>query len=360
MPHLFEPLCLRKLVLPNRIGVSPMCQYSAVDGIAQDWHFIHYASRAVAGPGLILVEATAVTADGRISPGDMGLWQDRQIEPLARIARQISAYGCVPGIQLAHAGRKASVGLGWEPQRTLTPEEQGWPVVAPSPVAFSADHAIPRELTLDDIRTLVGQFVAAAQRALTAGFQVAEIHSAHGYLLHEFLSPISNQRRDAYGGSFENRIRLLVEVANAVRAVWPENLPLLVRISATDWMEGGWSVDESVELSRKLKACGVDLVDVSSGGTSLAAKIPVGPGFQSEFAARIRREAGIATAAVGIITSPAQADHLIRSGQSDLVFVARELLRDPYWPLHAAQALGHSVAWPNQYLRAAPPGSTGR
>jgi len=360
MPHLFEPLQLRKLTLSNRIGISPMCQYSAIDGMAQDWHFIHYGSRAVGGPGLILVEATAVTPEGRISPGDMGLWQNRQIEPLARIAKLISDCGCVPGIQIAHAGRKASVGLGWQAQRTLTQEEQGWPVVAPSALAFSPDHAVPRELSGEEIRALVGQFVATAQRALAAGFQVAEIHAAHGYLLHEFLSPISNLRQDGYGGSFDNRIRLLLEVASAVRAVWPDNLPLLVRISATDWLEGGWSIEESVELSGKLKACGVDLVDVSSGGTSLAARIPVGPGFQSEFAARIRREAGIATAAVGMITSPAQADHLIRTGQADLVFVARELLRDPYWPLHAAQALGHSVAWPNQYLRAAPPGSTGR
>ena len=360
MPHLFEPLQLRELVLQNRIGISPMCQYSAVDGVAQDWHFIHYGSRALGGPGLILVEATAVSAEGRISPGDMGLWQDRQIEPLARIASLISNHGCIPGIQIAHAGRKGSVGFGWQAQRALAREEGGWGVVGPSPLAFSPDYAVPREMSLDDIRALVGQFVATARRALVAGFKVAEIHAAHGYLLHEFLSPLSNQRKDHYGGSFENRIRLLLEVAAAVRAVWPDDLPLLVRISATDWMDGGWSVDESVELSRKLKTCGVDLVDVSSGGTSLAARTPVGPGFQSEFAARIRREAGIATAAVGMITSPAQADHLIRSGQADLVLLGRELLRDPYWPLHAAQALWHSVAWPNQYLRAAPPGSAGR
>ena len=360
MPHLFEALQLRKIALPNRIGVSPMCQYSAVDGLAQDWHFIHYGSRAVAGPGLFLVEATAVTADGRISPGDMGLWHDGQIEPLARIARQMSGHGCVPGIQIAHAGRKASVGLGWQAQRALTPEERGWPVVGPSAVPFSADYAVPSELSVDAIGELVAKFVASAQRALSAGFQVIEIHAAHGYLLHEFLSPLSNHRQDAYGGSFERRSRFLLEVTNAVRNVWPDDLPLLVRISATDWMDGGWSVDESVELSRKLKACGVDLLDVSSGGTSPAARIPAGPGFQSDFAARIRREAAIATGAVGIITAPAQADHIIRTGQADMVFIARELLRDPYWPLHAAQALGHSVAWPNQYLRAAPPGSTGR
>lgn len=360
MPHLFEPLQLRKLVLPNRIGIPPMCQYSALDGVAQDWHFIHYGSRAVGGAGLIIVEATAVSAEGRISPGDLGLWQDQQIEPLARIVDQMSKHGCVPCVQLAHAGRKASVGLGWQAQRTLTPEEHGWPVVAPSAVAFSADHAVPLELSVDGIRALVGQFVAAAQRARSAGFQAVEIHAAHGYLLHEFLSPLSNQRQDAYGGAFDNRTRALMEVVAAVRAVWPDELPLLVRLSATDWMAGGWCIEESVELSRRLKACGVDLVDVSSGGNSPAARIPVGPGFQSEFAARIRAEAGIGTAAVGLITSPAQADHVIRSGQADLVLLGREVLRDPYWPLHAAQALGHNVAWPNQYLRAAPSGALGR
>lgn len=360
MTHLFDALQLRKLVLPNRIGIPPMCQYSAVDGVAQDWHFIHYGCRAVGGAGLIIVEATAVSAEGRISPGDLGLWQDQQIEPLARIVAQMSKQGTVPCIQLAHAGRKASVGLGWQAQRTLTQEEHGWPTLAPSAVAFSDDYSIPRELDSDAIRALVGKFADAARRARSAGFQVAEIHAAHGYLLHEFLSPLSNRRKDAYGGSFENRIRIVLEVASAVRAVWPDDLPLLLRLSATDWLDGGWSIEESVELSRKLKECGVDLVDVSSGGNSPAARIPAGPGFQSEFAARIRREAGMATAAVGMITSPAQADHVIRSGQADLVLLGRESLRDPYWPLHAAQALGQSVAWPNQYLRAAPPGTPGR
>ncbi|MFA6310456.1 MAG: NADH:flavin oxidoreductase/NADH oxidase [Sterolibacterium sp.] len=360
MAHLFEPLQLRKLVLPNRIGIPPMCQYSALDGVAQDWHFIHYGSRAVGGAGLIVVEATAVSAEGRISPGDMGLWQDQQIEPLARIVAQMSKQGTVPCIQLAHAGRKASVGLGWQAQRTLTQDEHGWPTLAPSAVAFSDDYAIPQELHSDAIRALVAKFADAARRARSAGFQVAEIHAAHGYLLHEFLSPLSNRRKDAYGGSFENRIRIVVEVASAVRAVWPDDLPLLLRLSATDWLDGGWCIEESVELSRKLKECGVDLVDVSSGGNAPAARIPAGPGFQSEFAARIRREAGIATAAVGMITSPAQADHVIRSGQADLVLVGREVLRDPYWPLHAAQTLGHNVAWPNQYLRAAPSGAVGR
>lgn len=360
MSDLFEPLTLRKITMPNRIGISPMCQYSAVDGMAQEWHVIHYGSRAVAGPGLILVEATAVAPEGRISPADLGLWDDRQIEPLARIASQMSRCGCIPGIQIAHAGRKASVGLGWQAQRTLSPAEGGWPVVAPSALAFSPDHALPLELSVDAISQLTRKFVATAGRARAAGFEVLEIHSAHGYLLHEFLSPLSNRRTDAYGGSFDNRIRLLLEISAAVRDVWPAELPLLVRISATDWVPGGWSVDESVELCRRLKECGIDLVDVSSGGSSPTARIPAGPGFQSEFAARIRRDAGIATAAVGMITAPAQADHLVRSGQADLVLLGRELLRDPYWPLHAAQALGRSVAWPNQYLRAAPQGSQGR
>ena len=360
MAHLFEPLQLRNVRLPNRIGISPMCQYSAVEGVPQDWHFIHYGSRAIGGPGLILVEATAVVPEGRISPGDLGLWDDRQIEPLARIAAQMTSQSCVPGIQIAHAGRKASVGLGWQAQRTLRSDEHGWSVVAPSPIPFAADFAVPVELSIADIGGLIGAFVATAKRALAAGFRVVEIHAAHGYLLHQFLSPISNHRTDAYGGSFDNRARFLLEVTRAVRAVWPDDQPLLVRISATDWMEGGWNVDESVALSAKLKECGVDLVDVSSGGTSMSAKIPVGAGFQTEFAARIRRESEIATAAVGMITSPAQADHLVRSGQADLVLIGRELLRNPYWPLHAAQALGHSATWPNQYLRAGPPGSTGR
>lgn len=360
MPHLFEPLKLRDIVLPNRIGIPPMCQYSAQDGMAADWHFVHYGSRAIGGAALTIVEATAVTPEGRISPGDLGLWDDRQIEPLARVARCIREHGGVAAIQLAHAGRKAGVGLGWESPRTLSAEEGGWTPVAPSPVSFGEAYAIPTALDTAGIREVIGLFVAATRRAHAAGFQIAEIHAAHGYLLHQFLSPLANRRSDEYGGSFENRSRLVREVVIAVRTVWPENLPLLIRLSATDWAEGGWNADETVELCRVLKSLGVDLVDVSTAGLVPWAKIPVGPGFQTEFAARIRREADIPTAAVGLITAPEQADHIVRSGQADMVLVGREILRDPYWPLHAAQVLGQTVPWPRQYLRAAPAGSTGR
>jgi 2,4-dienoyl-CoA reductase-like NADH-dependent reductase (Old Yellow Enzyme family) len=359
MPHLFEPLILRGLTLPNRIGIPPMCQYSAQDGMATDWHFVHYGSRATGGAGLIIVEATAVAPEGRISPGDLGLWQDQQIEPLSRIAHFMLARGSVPAIQLAHAGRKASVGLGWQAQRTLSKAEGGWPIVAPSAIAFGDGYDTPEELDEAGIRRAIEQFAAAARRAREAGFQAVEVHAAHGYLLHQFLSPLSNHRTDSYGGSFDNRTRLVREVASAVRAEWPENLPVIVRLSATDWEEGGWDVEETVELCRGLKKLGVDMVDVSSAGLTPTAKIPVGTGFQTEFAARIRREAGIASAAVGLIISPAQADHIIRTGQADMVLLGRELLRDPYWPLHAAQALGQSVPWPLQCLRAAPPGTAG-
>ncbi len=360
MPNLFEPLKLRDIVLVNRIGIPPMCQYSAQDGVAADWHFVHYGSRAVGGAGLMIIEATAVTAAGRISPGDLGLWDDGQIEPLARIARFAQEQGCVAAIQLAHAGRKASVGLGWQKQATLNAAEGGWQTLAPSAITFGESYATPQELDETGIRTVVAQFQAAARRALSAGFRTVEIHAAHGYLLHQFLSPLSNHRTDAYGGSFENRTRLVREVVSAVRGDWPEHLPLLVRISATDWVAGGWSAYETVELCRTLKALGVDLIDVSTAGLVPTAKIPAGPGFQTEFAARIRHEVGIPTAAVGLITSPAQADHIVRSGQADLVLLGREILRNPYWPLAAAQALGQATAWPNQYLRAAPAGVTGR
>lgn len=360
MAHLFEPLQLRSVTLANRIGIPPMCQYSAQDGVASDWHTVHYGSRAVGGAGLLIVEATAVAPEGRISRGDLGLWEDRQAEPLGRIARFAREQGCVVAVQLAHAGRKASVGLGWEPQRTLAASERGWPVVAPSALSFGEGYAVPQELDADGIARVVGQFRAAARRARDAGLQALEIHSAHGYLLHQFLSPLSNRRSDSYGGSFENRTRLTREVVAAVRAEWPEGLPLLIRLSATDWVEGGWDADQTVELCRILKGLGVDLVDVSSAGLLPTAKIPAGPGFQVEFAARVRREAGIATAAVGLITSPAQADQIVASGQADLVLLGREILRNPYWPLTAAQALGRSAAWPKQYLRAAPDGATGR
>jgi 2,4-dienoyl-CoA reductase-like NADH-dependent reductase (Old Yellow Enzyme family) len=360
MAHLFEPLTLRSIVLRNRIGIPPMCQYSARDGMAADWHFVHYGSRAVGGAALMIVEATAVTPEGRITPGDLGIWDDKQIEPLARIARLARDQGCVAALQLAHAGRKASAALGWDAQRTLNKHEGGWTPVAPSPLPFGEGYAVPSELDEAGIRQVITQFTAGARRAREAGFQIVEIHSAHGYLLHQFLSPLSNRRTDAFGGSFENRTRLVREVVAAVRAEWPERLPLLVRLSATDWVDGGWNADETVELCRTLKTLGVDLVDVSSAGLVPTAQIPAGPGFQTGFAARVRHEAGIATAAVGLITSPAQADHIVRSGQADMVLLGREILRNPYWPLGAAQALGQTVPWPRQYLRAAPADSTAR
>ncbi len=360
MAHLFEPLKLRDITLANRIGIPPMCQYSALNGMASDWHFVHYGSRAVGGAALMIVEATAVVAEGRISPGDLGLWNDAQMEPLARIARFVREQGCVAAIQLAHAGRKASCGLGWQAQRTLAVEEGGWGLVAPSPLAFGDGYGVPEALDATGIRAVREHFVAAARRAAAAGFQAVEIHAAHGYLLHQFLSPLANRRGDDYGGGFAQRTRMLREVVAAVREVWPDRLPLLVRLSATDWVEGGWNADETVELCRILKALGVDLVDVSSGGLMPTARIPVGTGFQTEFAARVRREAGIPSAAVGLITAPAQADHIVRCGQADLVLLGREILRNPYWPLVAAQALGQSTPWPLQYQRAAPAGTPGR
>ncbi len=360
MPHIFEPLQLREITLPNRIGMSPMCQYSALDGVVGDWHFMHYGSRSVGGLGLMIVEATAVLPEGRISLGDIGLWNDAQIEPLAKIVRQARVQGCTVAAQLAHAGRKAGVGLGWEAQRSLTKAEGGWQSAAPSAISFGEGYDVPQALDEAGIRKVVDAFVSATRRARAAGFDVVEVHAAHGYLLHQFLSPLSNRRTDAYGGSFENRSRLLREVVTAVRAEWPENLPVFVRLSATDWAEGGWDIDETVELCRVLKDLGVDLVDVSSGGLVPWAKIPAGPGFQTRFAERIRKEAGIATAAVGLITSPAQADHIVRTGQADVVLLGRELLRNPYWPLAAARELSQTVSWPLQYLRAAPAGSSGR
>jgi 2,4-dienoyl-CoA reductase-like NADH-dependent reductase (Old Yellow Enzyme family) len=360
MTHLFDSLKLRDVTLTNRIGIPPMCQYSAVDGLAADWHFVHYGSRAVGGAALMILEATGVTPAGRISPGDLGIWDDRHIEPLARIASFAQRHGCVPAIQLAHAGRKGSAGLGWQAQRTLADSEGGWTTVAPSPLSFGEGYAVPRQLDEAGIRQISAEFVAGTRRARLAGFQAVEIHAAHGYLLHQFLSPLSNQRTDAWGGGFENRTRLVRDVVAAVRAEWPERLPLLIRLSATDWVEGGWSADETVELCRVLKGLGVDLVDVSTGGLVPTARIPVGPGFQTRFAARVRHEAGVASAAVGMITSPAQADHIVRSGQADVVLIGREILRNPYWPLAAAGALGQSTSWPAQYLRAAPAGATQR
>ena len=360
MAHLFEPLKLRDVVLHNRIGMPSMCQYSAQDGTAGDWHYVHYCSRAVGGAALINLEATAVAPAGRISPRDLGLWNDEQIEPLSRIARFAKAQRCAVGVQLAHAGRKASGGTGWQPARTLAADEGGWPVVGPSPLSFGEGYAVPQELTVEQITEVIAQFAASTRRALDAGFNVVEIHGAHGYLLHQFLSPLANQRCDDYGGSFENRTRLVREVIAAVRSEWPERLPLLLRLSATDWVAGGWDAEQTVELCRTIKALGVDLVDVSSGGLASTARMPIGPGYQTEFAAQVRHQAGIPTSAVGLITSPEQADHIVRSGQADLVLIGRELLRDPYWPLAAARQLGHATAWPEQYLRAGPAGSTAR
>ncbi|QLF92000.1 NADH:flavin oxidoreductase/NADH oxidase [Pseudomonas sp. ABC1] len=355
MTHLFQPLTLRQLTLPNRIAVSPMCQYSAEDGLATDWHLVHLGSRAVGGAGLVLVEATAVVPEGRISAQDLGLWNEAQVEPLRRIAAFIESQGAVPGIQLGHAGRKGSVWQPWLGRHGSVPlEEGGWVPVGPSSIAFDPEYRAPQALDEAGIASITQAFVDAAERAQRAGFKVVEIHAAHGYLLHQFLSPISNQRQDGYGGSFEGRIRLLLEVSAAVRETWPQDLPLFVRLSATDWVEDGWNADETVELARHLKNIGVDLVDVSSGGTAVNAEIPIGPGYQTQFAERIRREAHIATGTVGLITEAVQAEHILRTGQADLVLLARELLRDPYWPLHAAEALRDSqVSWPAQYVRAA-------
>ena len=356
MSALFEPLTLRGLTLKNRIVVSPMCPYSAHDGFANDWHLVHLGSRAVGGAGLLIQEATAVSPEGRITPQDLGIWKDEHVDFQKRINQFIEAQGCVPGVQLAHAGRKASTYTSWlAPGHGAVPEAAGgWQVVAPSAVKFSDDYPQPVALDAAGLQKVVADFRSATERALAAGFKVIELHAAHGYLLHEFLSPLSNQRTDAYGGSFENRSRLLLEVVAAVRQVLPEELPLFVRISATDWAEGGWTADESVQLASLLKKAGVDLVDASSGGNVPAANIPVGPGYQVGFAERIKRETGLATGAVGLITTPAEAEKIVASGQADLVLLAREELRDPYFPLHAAHALGADVAWPVQYERARP------
>jgi 2,4-dienoyl-CoA reductase-like NADH-dependent reductase (Old Yellow Enzyme family) len=365
MSHLFSPISFRDVTLPNRIAVSPMCEYSSVDGFANDWHLVHLGSRAVGGAGLVFTEATAVLPEGRITPNDLGLWKDEHVPMLGRIVEFLHGQGAHAGIQLAHAGRKASKGRPWDGERLLSPEENGWSnVMAPSELAFADGYARPLPLDLAGIAEVKQAFVAAARRALAAGFDVVELHAAHGYLFHEFLSPLSNKRTDAYGGSFENRIRLLVETTDAVRAVWPERLPLFVRISATDWADqttgNGWDVDQSVELAKVLKQHGVDLVDCSSGGNVAGATIPTGPGYQVPFAERIRSQAEIATGAVGQITAAPQADQIVRNGEADLVLLAREMLRDPYWPLHAAEVLGVSMTCPAQYLRAAGRASTAR
>ena len=361
MTGLFDPLAIRDLTFANRVFVSPMCQYSSQDGYANDWHFVHLGSRAVGGAGLILTEATAVLPEGRISPHDLGIWADGHIEMLSRVVRFIHEQGSIAGMQLAHAGRKASTRRPWEGQGKVPESEGGWKkVVAPSALAFTDNYPMPQALTGDGIQEVVAAFAAAARRACQAGFRVLEIHAAHGYLIHEFLSPLSNKRADDYGGSFENRTRLCREVVAAVRSAWPKELPLFLRISATDWIDGGWDIDESVKLAAQLKPIGVDLIDCSSGGNVPHAKIPVGPGYQVAFAERIRRKAEIMTGAVGMITSPVQAEHIIRTGQADAVIMAREFLRDPYWPLRAARELDQRIAWPVQYLRAAPEGAQPR
>ena len=352
MSALFTPLTLRGITFRNRLAVSPMCQYSSTDGFATDWHLVHLGSRAIGGAGLVMMEATAVEAAGRISPQDHGIWLDGHIPMLSRIAAFLREHGAVPGIQLAHAGRKASTRRPWEGGGPISASDGGWQTVAPSAVPFRPSDPAPAELSKTEIAALVESFRAATRRALAAGFQVVEIHGAHGYLLNEFLSPLSNRRTDEYGGSLSNRMRFALEVIQAVRAEWPDNLPLFLRISASDWVEGGWTVEHSVELARCVRDLGIDLIDCSSGGNSPEQKIPLGPGYQVPFAERIRRDAGIPTGAVGLITEAWQAEEIVGSGKADLVLLAREFLRDPYFPLHAARELGVEPKPPVQYGRA--------
>jgi 2,4-dienoyl-CoA reductase-like NADH-dependent reductase (Old Yellow Enzyme family) len=353
MPHLFEPYTQKSITLRNRIGVSPMCTYTAVDGMANDWHVIHLGARAVGGAGLVIAEATAVEARGRITPHDLGIWSDEHIDPLARVASAIKVNGAAAGIQIAHAGRKASVNRPWDGGKPILPEDaHGWPVIGPSPLGYHEGYTVPHEMSKDEILEVQQAFRAGALRALQAGFEWLEIHAAHGYLIHSFYSPISNQRIDEYGGNFENRIRFLLETVRAVRTVWPDTLPLTVRISATDWVEGGWTIDDSVELAKYLKGEGVDLVDCSSGSIVVKGKILGSPGYQVPLSETVRCGANIATAAVGLITAPSHADEIIRNGRADLVLLGREMLRDPHWALHAAQALKQPAPVPPQYLRA--------
>ena len=351
-PHLFAPLAIRGVTMRNRIAVSPMCQYSSEDGFFGDWHLVHLGSRAVGGAGLVMTEATAVEPRGRISPCDTGIWKDAHVPPLTRIAAFVKSQGAVAGIQLAHAGRKASTRRPWDGGGVIPESDGGWQTVAPSAVPFRDGDPAPHALTQSEIAGVVDSFRAAARRALAAGFQVVEIHAAHGYLIHQFLSPLSNHRTDAYGGTLANRLRCALEVAVAVRAEWPSDLPVFCRVSATDWVDGGWSPDDTVELARRLHACGVDLIDCSSGGSAPHAKVPVAPGYQVPFAERIRRESGVLTGAVGMITSPQQAAEIVSTGKADIVLLAREFLRSPYFPQTAAVALGEKPAAPVQYARA--------
>lgn len=353
MSHLFSPLKIKNIEFKNRIVVSPMCEYSSEDGFANDWHLVHLGSRAIGGAALIITEATAVSAEGRISYADLGIYKDEHIEKLKQITDFIYAHGSVAGIQLAHAGRKASHEVPWKGNAQIPSNQQhGWKAVAPSAIPFTDKEEAPTELDKQGIEKIKSDFKAAAERALKAGFKVIEIHGAHGYLIHEFYSPISNHRTDEYGGSFENRIRLLLEVIASVQEVWPSENPLFVRISSTDWTEGGWTADDSASLAKKLKDKGIDLVDCSSGGNVATAKIPLKPGYQVEFAEKVRKEAGILTGAVGLITEPVQADEIIKTGEADMVIMAREFLRDPYFPLRAAHVLGQEIKWPVQYERA--------
>lgn len=350
--NLFEHITLRELRFRNRIFVSPMCQYSSDEGLPTDWHLVHLGSRAVGGAGMVMVEASGVSPEGRISPWDSGIWSSEHSNAFTRIARFIADQGAVPGIQLAHAGRKASTNRPWKGGGAIDAAHGGWQPIAPSAIPFDQKHPVPIAMSAAQIDQVVRQFADAARWSLEAGFQVVEIHAAHGYLLHEFLSPLCNQRTDEYGGSLENRMRLPLRVVEAVREIWPAKWPVFVRISATDWAPGGWDLPQSIEFSRRLKERGIDLIDCSSGGAVPGVKIPVAPGYQVPFSKAIRKEAGIATGAVGLITEPAQAQEIIASGQADIVLLARELLRDPYWPLHAAAALGIDVSWPVQYERA--------
>jgi 2,4-dienoyl-CoA reductase-like NADH-dependent reductase (Old Yellow Enzyme family) len=349
---LFTPLTQRSLTLRNRIAVPPMCQYSAEDGMPADWHLAHYGALAAGGAGVVVLEATAVTPAGRISPGDLGLWTDAHGEVLARIARFIASQGAAPGVQLAHAGRKASTAAPWNGSVPLAPAKGGWPVAGPVATAWADGYPVPQALDEDGIAAVIDAFRASARRARAAGFEVAEVHAAHGYLVHQFLSPLVNTRTDGWGGSFENRTRLALEITRAVRAEWGDELPVWVRLSATDWADGGWDADQTVALARLLKEAGADLIDVSSGGAVPWQKPTVTPGYQVPFAERVRREAGVATGAVGLITDPAQANAIVLGGRADLVLLGRELLRDPHWPLRAAKTLGAEAAWPKQYLRA--------
>jgi 2,4-dienoyl-CoA reductase-like NADH-dependent reductase (Old Yellow Enzyme family) len=349
---LFQPLTIRGTTIKNRIAVSPMCQYSSLNGFANDWHLVHLGSRAVGGAGLVIMEATAVSPAGRITYGDMGIWKDEHIPFLQRITNFIASQGAVPGIQLAHAGRKASSHLPWQGGLPLNDTENAWQTVAPSPLPYKPAFPLPKELTIEDIEHLLIAFTDAASRAVRAGFKIIEIHAAHGYLINSFLSPLTNKRADSYGGSFENRIRFLLEIVVAMRTVLPPDYPLFTRISCTDWVDGGWTIENSIQLTSILKNNGVDLIDCSSGGNSPLQKIPVGPMYQTPFAEQLKKETGILTGAVGLINTTAEANGIINDNKADLVFMARQFLRDPYFPLHAAKELNEDVHWPDQYLRA--------